>query len=908
MKSCIYMKRILLSLLVVISIVQISTSQAIKGTITNPSGESIPYATVYIQELRQGTTSNTKGDYEINLPPGKYLVIYQSLGYEPAYFNVTLTDQTVIKDIILPLQYYQIPEVSITASAEDPAYGIVRKAIGLAPYYLNHVSYYKANVYIKGNLVIKRIPKLLQKSMKLKSSDRGTSFSAGRKAPKNDQNNIKVGDTYFMESFNEMEFNAPDKYIQKVISSQSSFPREGNEISPLDYIEASFYEPVLVDMAISPLSPQAFSYYKFKYLGATPQGEFTINKIEVIPKRKSQQLFYGTIYIIDDLWCLQSVDLTNENLAGKIRVQQLYAPIQDDTWMPVSHKFDIDIAIMGFKADAGYGSSVKYLVVRPNIALKKPKTETTDYPVFYTDKDTSVTKAKEQIDKLLQKEDLTNRDMVKLSRLMKKESENSLPDTVRKNLELKDNTIRIIEKDANKKDSAYWIGIRPIPLSENEIHSLLARDSTMAVLSLQKSKNDTIPRSETKQKNKFFRTVNSITSEHTWADTSGFRFTHSGLINLKNLSFNTVDGFLYGINFRVSKSWNKMNTLSFYPDLRWAFSRENLLWRINGNYRIGGMKQKMVSFRVGMTSKDISSNGSINPLLNTATTLFLKKNFLKLYESRYFGLGYKSEIVNGLSLELNGSFEDRRVLDNTSTFSLSKSLKEYSDNIPDNDYLATGSNPVNALIDQRHAEFVTNVTYTPFQRYRMANKNKIPMGSDWPTFNLTWKHGINELTGLSDKYKHYDMIRFEVNSTRETGAFSEFTWMVRTGGFINNTNLPYYDFFHFNSQPLPLLLDNYQDAFKLPAYYSLSTPEFFGEVHVKYTTPYLLLKLLPGLSSTLMRENISFSYLGSRYHKNYMEMGYSISEILFVGEIGVYAGFEDLSYKSSGVKLILLFN
>ena len=29
--------------------------------------------------------------------------------------------------------------------------------------------------------------------------------------------------------------------------------------------------------------------------------------------------------------------------------------------MPVSHKFEINIGIIGFKADAGYGSSVKYI-------------------------------------------------------------------------------------------------------------------------------------------------------------------------------------------------------------------------------------------------------------------------------------------------------------------------------------------------------------------------------------------------------------------------------------------------------------------------------------------------------------------------------------------------------------------
>jgi hypothetical protein len=94
----------------------------------------------------------------------------------------------------------------------------------------------------------------------------------------------------------------------------------------------------------------------------------------------------------------------------------------------------------------------------------------------------------------------------------------------------------------------------------------------------------------------------------------------------------------------------------------------------------------------------------------------------------------------------------------------------------------------------------------------------------------------------------------------------------------------------------------------IPAFYSLSTPEFYGEVHLKYTTPYLLLKLLPGLSNTLMRENISLSWLGSRYHKNYTEIGYSISEILLLGEIGVYVGFEDIKYKSAGAKLVLRFN
>ena len=418
-------------------------AQILKGKITNQSGNPVQYSTVYIQELRQGTTSNTKGDYEIKLPAGKYTVVYQSLGFQPVYVNITLSDKTVTKDVILPIQYYEIPEVRISASGEDPAYIIMRKVIGMAPYYLNNVSHYKADVYLKGNLVINKIPKLLQKSMKVGSDNRGTSVSAGSK-PKSEEKLLKAGDSFLMESFNEIEFTAPDKYFQKMISYNSTFPAEGNEISPMSFIQASFYQPVLAEMAISPLASNAFSHYNFKYLGASQQGEYTINKIQVIPKRKSQQLFDGTIYIIEDLWCLQSVDLTNENLIGKVRIQQLYIPVQDEIWMPVSHKFEINISIIGFKADVGYGSSVKYVEVKPNISLEKPKSITTDYSgravSIRNASDTVVSKSKQQINKILEKDQLSNRDMIKLARLMEKESEKSVDDSSRKSLEIKDNT------------------------------------------------------------------------------------------------------------------------------------------------------------------------------------------------------------------------------------------------------------------------------------------------------------------------------------------------------------------------------------------------------------------------------------------------------------------------------------
>jgi hypothetical protein len=886
---------------------QLSVAQTLNGKITDSSGQPVPYATVYFQELKQGTTSNTKGDYEIKLKPGNYIVVYQSLGYEPVYENITINDTVITKNITLPEQIYEIDEVMISPSGEDPANYIMRKAIGLATYYLNYIDHYKAEVYLKGNLLVKKIPKFIQKSMRMESSEDNFSVSAGGK-PGSNSKLIKEGDSFLMESFNELEFNAPDKYVQKVISYNTSFPEQGNEISPMEFIQASFYQPVLADMAISPLSPQAFSHYNFRYQGASLQGNYTINKIEVIPKRKSQQLFSGTIFIIEDLWCLHSLDLTNENIAGKIRVRELYIPVQEEIWMPVSHQFDIDLDILGFRADVGYSSSVRYLDVKPNDKLQKPEDIASGFAGTYNTGDTVKTKAKREIERILQKEELTNRDMVKLSRLMEKESARSQGDSASKSLEIKDNTIKIIQDGASKKDSAYWAGIRPIPLSDFELRTLAKSDSIRAeIAGIRETAPDTVATGEKKRTGSFKRALNNILRGHTWSDTTGFSFTNGGLIDLNNLSFNTVDGFVYGVDFKINKRFKDKRSLGLYPDIRYAFSREKIMWRLNANFASGGTNPGQFFIRTGITSKDIGTGGSINPLINSLSSLLFRKNYLKLYESCYLTFGYETELKNGFRLEISAGFDDRKILGNNTSFSIFKPAREYTENIPVNKYLMPGSNVVNLLDNQKHFEFVTDVTFTPYQKYRLYNGTRIPQGSDWPVFKLTWKHGMNK-TPLSQDYRHFDMLRLEVSQKRETGAFSELNWRVRTGGFADNRNLSYFDFFHFNSQPLTLLIDDYDDAFMLPAFYSLSTPEFFGEVHLKYTTPYLLLKLLPGLSNTLIRENLSFSYLGSRFHSNYTEMGYSLSEIFLLGEAGIYVGFDDLKYKNFGVRFTIRLN
>src|SRR5664280_689886 len=133
-------------------------------------------------------------------------------------------------------------------------------------------------------------------------------------------------------------------------------------------------------------------------------------------------------------------------------------------------------------------------------------------------------------------------------------------------------------------------GIRPIPLSDIEIRSLKISDSIKSAKLFPESASDSKSASKKKEKSKFIKAAGEILSGHSWADTTGFRFTFDGLIDLKRLGFNSVDGFKYGLNFSISKSWKHKSTLLIAPDINWAFNREKLMWGVNANYSFDKIK------------------------------------------------------------------------------------------------------------------------------------------------------------------------------------------------------------------------------------------------------------------------------------------------------------------------------
>jgi len=863
----------------------LSDAQVIKGRITDNAGIPMPAASVYIPELRQGSTTNNEGHYEITLPPGSYTITYRFLGYTPVTKVFTLTTEDIVADITLSEQLFEIPPVRISASGKDPAYFIMRKAIGMAPFHLNQIKSYRAEVYIRGGGSLDRIPALVKRRMKFEAND----------------SELQEGRYYFSESFSIITFTAPDKYVHRVISSNSSMPAGQEQSSPMDYLEASFYQPLLADIAISPLAPNAFSHYTFSFMGSSSQGEFVIDKIRVTPRRKSQQLFSGVIYIVEDLWAIHSLDLTNENLAGNIRVRQLYTPVEDGIWMPVSHEFDLGLSVMGIKGRASYTSAVKYLDVEPDRSISLPAyfkaTEEADHSRAIK------TGEQEEIESILAREELSARDMSRLSRL---NSKNARRNTDKPSMEIEDKTNYIIEEDATRKDTSYWAEIRPVPLTQEETASLATvsasgqplahRDTSTITITLGSGRQD-------REKSPAVTLIRNMVFGKRWQLSHDNYLTFDGLLDPGSFSFNSVDGFVTGTGMSLSVRSGEAGRLTLAPSARYAFSRERLMWNITANLLYDPLRAGNIYLRAGRQTDEFSSSG-INPLLNTVSSLFFRENWMKLYNSTYLIAGHRSNLANGLNLSLSATYEQREPLDNNTVFSFFRRNRPWSDNLPDNPYVTAdddGHDPL-TIFAHSHISFTSVLTYTPRQRYRLSGGARIDAGSDYPTFALSWKHGYNYNDTLTG---HYDMIMGEINRTTRYGPLNEFRWRIRGGTFFQTDNVQLQDMYFFNTQASPVLVNNYEDAFYLKPYYSVSTPKGFAEGHIAYTSPLIILKRMPGLSRTLIRENLGLSVLWTPDYGYYFETGYALSEIFLLAEVGVYAGFHNRSFESLAIRLTL---
>lgn len=841
----------------------------IRGTIKADDGTPLAFATIFVKQTGSGAVTGLEGQYEVALLPGTYDITFQYLGYEAVTRTVTIAEGFIELNLTLKSQAIVLQNVIITAGNEDPAYTIMRKAIAKAKYHTQQIDTYSAKVYIKGKGKLKDYPWLAKKAL--------------------EKEGVTKDRLFISESVSEVIYTRPNKFEEKVIAVFSD--GNDNNTSPNEYVFGSFYEPEIAE-TISPLSPRAFSYYRFEYLGTFTDRDYSVSKINVTPRSKGDNVFEGVLFIVEDWWSIHSLDFHVTKLGIDFEVKQIYNPIEDKAWLPVSQQFKVDGKVFGFEFEYNYLATVKdyKISLNPDLELdmkvideKIDKDYAKEVKTQFSEKDQNL---KERLEG---GKEITNKELRKLIRDYEKEERKQTDQP-----EVISDTKYSVDSLAFKKDSIFWADIRPIALTLEEIKGYKKSDS-LAEVERKKQEGDTLKSS----KHKGFQVWDVLIGDnYKLSETSNF------LIHSPWGGFNTVEGLNLIYKLGYVKRWverdsldktlrPKVKRLEITPIGRYAFAREQLTGMLRADYRSTNSR---ITLEGGRYVQQFNADEPIHPIVNTFTTLFLKRNLMKLYEQDFVRINYRQRLDAKFTMATNWSIAKRYELFNSSDFKLVNRDKEaYTPNAPYNQLLATtGFQSHNALIGSITLEA------RPWQKFRIRNGRRYSVKNSSPLFTLYYKKGFENVFNSN---VDFDLIEVGYKQSIRVGIRGKLDVALKGGKFLNGNKMYFMDYAHFLGNQTPFITTDPVGSYRLLDYYLYSTNDkyFTGSAHYHFRK--FLITQFPVIRLTGVTENIFVNYLASPLSNDYTELGYSLDGILRIFRLEGAVSFSGGTYQAYGFRI-----
>ncbi|WP_276978017.1 DUF5686 and carboxypeptidase regulatory-like domain-containing protein [Flavobacterium filum] len=338
----------------------ISNAQ-VKGIVSDENGNPLPYVNIYIENTYIGTTSNEKGQYELQVQNKEQVtVIFQYLGYKTQKQILNITQFPYFLDVKLKEENYSLQEVVIS-SKENPAIPIIRKAIAAKTVNSDKTGKFTADFYSKGIFKLKNAPKKIL-GQEIGDMD-GALDSTGS------------GIIYLSETVSKITYEKPNNLKEKIIASKISGNNNGFSYNTAQGTRFDFYDNVveLGTNMISPIADNAFSYYKYTLEGTFyDEHNQLINKIKVTPRRDVEPVFEGYIFIVEDSWAIYGIDLQTKGYRMKQEFVNTMSVTQNFSYNPISKIWAKNVQGLQFDAGAfGIVFSGKFTYVFSNYEFKE---------------------------------------------------------------------------------------------------------------------------------------------------------------------------------------------------------------------------------------------------------------------------------------------------------------------------------------------------------------------------------------------------------------------------------------------------------------------------------------------------------------------------------------------------------
>ena len=343
------------------------------------------------------------------------------------------------------------------------------------------------------------------------------------------------------------------------------------------------------------------------------------------------------------------------------------------------------------------------------------------------------------------------------------------------------NEVSSTSEEAYQKDSTFWKSVRTEPLSKQQEMYARYQDSIYRYM-----------RSEA-----YLDSVDKVLNKITWKKMLIFGQVFNDHKKERMWILPPITSLIQPVSFggarlklagAYRKTYPSRKKLEMEADVSYGFRNHD----VNGTV---GIKRMYNPFNKAELSISAGRNFEfIYP--GDAWVNVLKRS--NIYLNNSLEIGHQFNILNGLRLLNKFEVAFRRSVSDYKVGNNADSIFGISNDPP------VDFEPYNATYSE------TKLFFTPKLKFIRDAKEKIYLGSRWPTFYVTWRKGVPQL--FKSKID-FDYLEFGLEQHINLGVAGQTTYIVKTGDFLNTKDLRIIDY-KFMRQGDPLFFQNPQKSFQ----------------------------------------------------------------------------------------------
>ena len=295
---------------------------SLTGTVRDSAtGETLAAANIRVIGTSRGTITNTAGEYSMSLATGEYRILFTMLGYAPDTVSLRL-DRDMRYDERMRASDIVLPEIVVTA--EDPAIGIIRRAIANKQRWIDRLQTYEMQAFTRQTIYRDTSVAAINESYTRGYWQKGDSL---REIVTQRRQTANVQPAFNFASVGRILNFAEDR---------------------ISFVGYTFVGPTALD---------ALEYYDYRLLRTRSAAGNDLYEIRMIPRTLTVPLFEGTVNIAGGSYALVGVDV-QPNAAFQIpftkevtlRYRQEFGLYESSYWMPadIRIKAAFTVSVLGF--------------------------------------------------------------------------------------------------------------------------------------------------------------------------------------------------------------------------------------------------------------------------------------------------------------------------------------------------------------------------------------------------------------------------------------------------------------------------------------------------------------------------------------------------------------------------------